>query len=133
MDYSTLDILTLTNHYAQQRLLVDTKEAEFKVWKAKLDSSLGALNAEILKRLQAENKTKLETAAGRFNITTKYHISTSKMEDFTTWLKEDPSRLDYATVKPRSAAIKTYVNENGEAPSGVSYDRLFEISFTKAS
>jgi hypothetical protein len=133
MEIETLKSLTtnsLSDLYVKYRAAIEHNEESQKQWKKETEAKYEAIQNELLNRM-AESK-KLETAHGSFTSQIKAQSSASSIEVFTQWLKAYPSRLDFATIKPRQAAIQELVEATGVAPDGIEYSQHRILRFTKS-
>lgn len=126
-----LSIVELSSQYAATRQSLETKEAEFKKWKAAMEQRLDSLSHLIMKHMDDTNQKTLHTAQGAFGTQVKGRASSTSTADFTQWLEQDPARLQYATIKPRQDAVKRFVTETGDTPPGISYEQIKEITFRR--
>jgi hypothetical protein len=127
-----LSIVELSKEFATAKQLLESKEAEFKKWKSAMESRLDSLAQTIMKHMEDTNQKTLPTAQGTFGTQVKGRASSTSTAEFTTWLEQNPTRLQYATIKPRQDAIKKFVTETGDTPPGISYEQIKEITFRRA-
>lgn len=126
-----MDIVQTGQKYVEIKNQITETEANFKKWKSETEAQLSLLAQDILTHMQETNQKSLHISSGMFGTTTKSQASATSTAEFTSWLKEDPQNLDYATIKPRQEAIKKYVETNGEPPTGIKYERTTELTFRR--
>ena len=113
--------------YAKLKKMKAQQEADFKEWNRQVDARLKELLPTVCEEIQASGNKSFHLHDCQLSLSEKA-IATAKTDDFTAWLKEDPERLKYATVKPRQREIDAYVKEHGEPPSEIiKYERYTEV------
>ena len=132
-NFNEMSVVELTELFAKNRMDFDAAEENFKAYKSQMDKYLGALQAEILNRMNSENKTKFSTDRGDFTRTTKQRASITSTAQLEEAIKANPSLIQFVSMKAKSTELKKYVEENGEVPSDLfTYERYHEITFRKA-
>ncbi len=118
--------------YALLKTTLDTKQTEFDAWKKQVEAEMSTLATEIIISMETQGEKTLHVTSGRFSTQTKTFVSVSSTELFTEWLKQDAERLKFATIKPRSREIETYVKQNGAPPAEmINYERNKVLVFQK--
>jgi len=127
-----MNIEQLMDRYSSIKASLEKAEEGYKAYKKEWEEHLSATEKEILTHMSEHNLEKIEAHNGTFRVATNAYVSVSNTATFTQWLKQDIERLQYATIKARSLAVKKYVEEKGVAPDGVKHEKIKEILFRRS-
>lgn len=118
--------------YALLKTTLDKKQAEFDLWKKQIEAEMSQLSSEIINSMDESGNKTLHVTLGRFTTQTKTFVSVSSTELFTDWIRNDPERIKYATIKPRSREVEAYVKQFGQPPAEmINYERTKVLVFQK--
>lgn len=118
--------------YALLKTTLDAKKSEFESWQKQVEAEMNTLAIDIITEMEQQGEKTMHVTSGRFSTQTKSFVSVSSTEVFTEWLKQDSERLKFATIKPRSREIESYVKQHGEPPAEmINYERNKVLVFQK--
>lgn len=119
------------NELGKLKALLAQKESEFEVFKKQINDRIKDLSEKAIEEMQSMDLKTVHLANGTLTLTVK-HTATAPTTDFTEWLKQDVSRLDFATVKIRQRETQKYVEQHGTTPAPfIKYDRFLELVYKK--
>lgn len=124
-DFSASDLVAVYINLRQQKK--DLAEA-MKVKAEPIDRTMRGIEAECLRRMQAEGTDAVKTPEGTVYQLRRTSLSVRDRTAFFEWLK-DTGDWDMADLRASKCAIQSRVDEGGELPPGLNMSSMMTVGF----